>query len=192
MARLKPPTGGIEKGLQTETTGPAGAYMTQQPQPFAIAPTEQRIISETRVERDGDGNITRVVKSRRPNPLNDALVDLDSDSPDDDDGEGGEDEEEAEEAEEEWGGIQGGGEDENQTEVVRELERQANKPVKRQRRLASAREVEWLGKLAERYGGDIKGMARDMRLNPMQQTAGELGKRLKAAFGSDWAEMVTG
>jgi nucleolar protein 16 len=187
IARLKPPTGGVERPLQgasattTYTTKTTAPVRQPKPRPFSIAPTEQRILSETRVERDADGNIVRVIKSRRRNPLDDPLVDLDSENSEDE-------AEEEKEEEEEWGGI--GEEDDGQTEVVRELERQANRPIPKQRRLPSEREVEWLERLVRKHGDNVRAMAKDARLNPMQQSVADIGKRLKKAYGEDWVDKV--
>jgi nucleolar protein 16 len=48
-------------------------------------------------------------------------------------------------------------------------------------RRQSEREVEWLRRLAERHGDDTGAMARDIKLNPMQQTAADIKRRLKKA-----------
>ncbi|KAL9132174.1 MAG: hypothetical protein Q9217_000108, partial [Psora testacea] len=45
-------------------------------------------------------------------------------------------------------------------------------------RKQSQREVEWIEQLVERWGEDVAGMARDRRLNPMQQSEGDLRRRI--------------
>lgn len=116
------------------------------------------------MERDESGKITRVISTerKRSNPLNDALVELDTDS-------------EAEDAAEEWGGFEG----EEQSEIVRQLEGEANRPVEKKPRTASSREVEWLQELVDCYGDDFAAMARDAKLNPRQQTAADIAKRIR-------------
>ena len=127
---------------------------------------EQAVVSEARVERDADGKIIRVLPGKA-NPLNDPLNALDSDS---------EADEEEEKEYEEWGGIRENG---NETEVVKELIAEARNPVEKKPRYPSEREKEWLERLVGKYGDDYERMARDMKLNPMQQTAGDLKKRIQ-------------
>lgn len=123
------------------------------------------IVSEAKVERDADGKIIRVLPGKA-NPLNDPLNSLDSDS----------DMEEDEGEYEEWGGIKENG---NETEVVKELIAEARNPVEKKPRYQSEREKEWLERLVARYGDDYEKMARDRKLNPMQQTSGDLKRRVQ-------------
>ena len=51
--------------------------------------------------------------------------------------------------------------------------------VKKRPRKQSRREEEWVGKLVEKYGDDVGKMARDRRLNPMQQSEGDIGRRIR-------------
>ena len=128
-------------------------------------------MGETRVERDPEtGKILRVIrenddeievagrKRRRANPLNDPLNDL-SDN-----------------------------ENEIQTQVaprtaiVQQLERQADlegvATKAKKPRHQSKREEEWILRLTEKYGDDFVAMARDRKLNPMQQSVGDLRRRI--------------
>jgi nucleolar protein 16 len=50
--------------------------------------------------------------------------------------------------------------------------------AKKRPRQQSKREAEWLAALVQRYGSDIAAMARDRRLNPMQQTEADIGRRV--------------
>ena len=125
-------------------------------------------MGEVRVERDASGRITRVV--RDTNPLRDPLNDLDSDA---------EENAQPEKEYEEWGGIREKGEP--RPEVLCALEREAGRPVEKTVRKQSEREVEWLKRLVARHGDDVQAMTRDIKLNPMQQTSGDIGKRLKKA-----------
>jgi nucleolar protein 16 len=114
------------------------------------------------VERDPEtGKITRVIhdKPRKTNPLNDPL--------NSDDEEGDEEMQDAEEETPEGNNI------------VKELEAQASMVPERKVRKQSEREKEWIARLVERYGSDYKGMARDRRLNPMQQTETDIARRVK-------------
>ncbi|KAG0087113.1 Nucleolar protein 16 [Podila epicladia] len=65
------------------------------------------------------------------------------------------------------------------TDVVRALERQAANVLKVERH-ASDGEVVWAAKLVEKYGDDYEKMFRDRKLNPNQQTVGQLRRRIAA------------
>lgn len=176
VGRLQAPTGGVAPDLKSKA---ATGKFAKPVDPFAINPNGTvDVVSEVRVERDEKGNIVRLVgNSAKPNPLNDPLNDLDSDSEDDgmqDDGET-------------WGGIEDGrekgkkkgGQVDDRTEVFKALEAEANRPREKKIRTTSPREREWLQSLIDRYGDDTKAMARDHKLNPMQQTASDISRRLK-------------
>lgn len=62
--------------------------------------------------------------------------------------------------------------------VVRMLEREAAMPEIRHVRHQSQREREWLQGLLDKHGNNTVAMARDLRLNPMQQTAAAITKKL--------------
>ncbi|KAI0471842.1 ribosome biogenesis protein Nop16 [Xylariaceae sp. FL0804] len=192
VSRLRAPTGGVEPPrLDTKKPAAAAAATTKQKKksadPFAIAAgSGTAVVSEARVERDAEGRIVRVVhahldgttrrkKRPRANPLNDPLTALDSDYSDDDDDDDDpmeQQEEEQEEEEEEEQGRDGGG------GIVRQLEREAARPVERRPRGQSAREAEWLARLVAAHGDDARAMARDRRLNPMQQTEADIARRV--------------
>ncbi|QPG97212.1 hypothetical protein C2857_005965 [Epichloe festucae Fl1] len=171
LARLKAPTGGTEKKLGT-TRG-----ISETDDPFAITSVEKAIVSEAKVERDADGNIVRILSgshAKKPNPLNDPLNVLESD-----DGEG-------DEGEEEWGGVaeKEAAEDENTTEIVKSLIEQSRNPAPKMARYQSEAEREWLERLIKKHGDDTSAMARDLKLNPMQQTARDIAKRIKKMQGA--------
>lgn len=129
------------------------------------------------MERDENGKIVRVLhgeekSKKRENPLNDPLNDLDS-----------EDDEAEDEDMEEWDGI----EEETREEgsgIFPQLEAEANRPTIRKKKTQSSREKEWLQRLVEKYGDDTKAMARDRKLNPMQQTEADIAKRIKKWKGT--------
>jgi nucleolar protein 16 len=123
------------------------------------------------VERDPvTGKITRIISSSASaafNPLNDPLAKFDRDS----------DAESEEEAEaEEWDGFE-----EDKGKLVHQLERMAKVPREKRVRHQSEREMEWLQRLRERHGDDFQAMARDGKLNPMQQTAADVRKKFRKA-----------
>ncbi|KAJ9608281.1 Nucleolar protein 16 [Cladophialophora chaetospira] len=67
--------------------------------------------------------------------------------------------------------------------VVAQLEAQAAEEeaslANKRPRQQSQREAEWLTRLIEKHGDDIKGMVRDRKLNPMQQTEGDISRRVR-------------
>ncbi|KAI1485156.1 ribosome biogenesis protein Nop16 [Biscogniauxia mediterranea] len=189
VSRLRAPTGGVEPVLSSlsspssSLTTPKSSRRPAKPtDPFAIDPGTGAVVREARVERDASGRIVRILdeisssssskKHSRPNPLNDPLVALDSDS--------------SEEEAEEWGGI-----DDNdgtkKNDIVRQLEAEAARPVEKRPRAQSAREVEWLRRLVGRHGADTRAMARDRRLNPMQQTEADIARRIRKWKGEEGA-----
>ncbi|TVY20221.1 Nucleolar protein 16 [Lachnellula arida] len=131
--------------------------------PKTFAPTEAK------VERDPDtGKIIRVIHAAsRPNPLNDPL---NSESEDDsmcDDGE-------------EFEGFDSRrGERTETNPIVQQLEDMAARAPEKTPRKQSEREREWIERLVGKYGEDYKRMARDMKLNPMQQTEADIRKRVE-------------
>jgi nucleolar protein 16 len=131
----------------------------------------KRVYSEARVERDPEtGKILRIIRDgQAKNPLNDPLARFDEDS----EAEGGEDADE-------WQGIDEEAESQRPA-VIRQLEREANAPREKTVRHQSGRETEWLQKLVAAHGDDTAAMARDLRLNPMQQTGSDIRRRLKKA-----------
>ncbi|KAI5461464.1 ribosome biogenesis protein Nop16 [Mariannaea sp. PMI_226] len=167
LARLKAPTGGTEKRLAS-----AGLTTTRTSanDPFAIASIENAVVSEARVERDADGKIIRIIGQPRANPLNDPLNDLDADEDE-------EDEEKGNAGKDEWAGI----DDTETTDVVKSLIEQSLMPEIKKPRHQSDREKEWLERLIAKHGDNTLAMAKDKKLNPMQQTAADIAKRIRKA-----------
>ncbi|KAI1180876.1 ribosome biogenesis protein Nop16 [Nemania sp. FL0916] len=170
VSRLRAPTGGVEPGTRPGTTTTASKRKVGG-DPFAIPGAQSSAAAgEVRVERDETGKITRVIdpssqnKKKRANPLNDPLVDIETDS----------DASSSAADAEEWGGFEG-----EENEIVRQLEDEANRPVEKKPRTASSRETEWLQSLVDRHGDDFSAMARDGKLNPYQQTAADIKRRVR-------------
>lgn len=68
--------------------------------------------------------------------------------------------------------------EEAQNPVIRELEEAAMNGARKAPRGQSQREQEWVERLVNKYGEDYAKMARDRKLNPMQQTAADIKKRV--------------
>lgn len=121
--------------------------------------------NEARVERDPEtGKILRVIHAKKEtaNPLNDPM------NTDD---------------EEEFAGFEDAPSSHG---IVRELEEQAKMEAEKKPRKQSQREQEWISRLVQAYGDNYVKMSRDRKLNPMQQTAADIGRRVsiwKAAGG---------
>ncbi|KAL1798139.1 hypothetical protein ACET3X_002176 [Alternaria dauci] len=188
-ARLNHATGGTEKtiallGLNDEKSSRADTSASSTANALNIVskakkpeniPTE-----EIEVERDPEtGAILRVTgvlaSEKKDNPLNDPLNDLE-----DEDG-----------GAEEWNGFAMVPErpEEAQNPVIKELEEAALNGAKKAPRGQSQREREWVERLVARYGEDYERMARDRKLNPMQQTAADIRKRVlkwQKAQGKPW------
>jgi nucleolar protein 16 len=162
-SRLNSATGGIEKlRASTESkSSTASKLAINNAFPKTIAPTEAK------VERDPEtGKILRVIHPhKRANPLNDPL---NSDSEDGDVADDGE----------EFEGFDGEGETKEKNEIVKQLEEQALMGAEKVPRKQSEREREWIERLVAKHGDNYERMARDMRLNPMQQTAADIGRRV--------------
>ena len=72
-------------------------------------------------------------------------------------------------------------------EIIRKLEEQAASGAEKKDRLQSEREREWIERLIGKHGEDLGKMARDRRLNPMQQTEADIKRRIgkwKASGGA--------
>jgi nucleolar protein 16 len=172
VARLQASTGGVEARHEASKDGNVKSSKAPTTTAFGVRIHEKPGLREARVERDESGRIIRVL--RDPNPLNDLLNDFDTE--DDDDGIAA-DPNSADGPQDEWGGLEGGGEDDPR--VVRELERQAAQPVEKKQRHQSEREIEWLQQLIDKHGDNTAAMARDGRLNRMQQTEADIAKRIR-------------
>ncbi|KAI8943262.1 Nucleolar protein 16 [Plenodomus lindquistii] len=173
-ARLNHATGGTEKtiallGLNDPKSSRADASASSTANALNIVSKAPAAVAteEIEVERDPEtGAILRVVeKETRANPLNDPLNELE-----DDDGEV-----------EEWNGfsmVPEHEEEESVNPVIRQLEEAARNGARKAPRGQSQREMEWCEALVSKYGEDYARMARDRKLNPMQQTENDIKKRV--------------
>ena len=134
--------------------------------PLAVKPHSSRasVPSEVRVEHDPDtGAILRIAdpdwkKARNPldDPLNDVL-----------------------DAEPETNAPR---RTEQADQIVRRLEEQASVGIKKKARHQSRREVEWMETIAAKYGvecEDYDRIARDVKINPNQRSAGDIRRRMR-------------
>ena len=118
--------------------------------PTSIAPIEARI------ERDpSTGAILRVFHphSTIPNPLDDPLDEV----------------------------LQGYDDDDPLVlkGIIPALEEQASMEIKKRPRQQSKREKDWISDLVKKYGEDFSHMTKDRKLNPYQQSEGDLRRRVR-------------
>ena len=120
-------------------------------------------VGRVKVMRDAEGRITGIVgdegeeeERRRRNPLGDLLTEL----------------EDKEEERSQMVVGRGAG-------IVPELEEASRLEKKPKKRKQSQREAEWIQRLVERWGDDFEAMVRDRKLNTMQQSEGDLRRRVK-------------
>jgi len=155
---LHNPTGGVEKNAHTLTEGkaPSTKLAINPKLPTQIQP------GEARIERDPETGEVRVIEAKapKPNPLNDLLLDMDVDD-------------------EEFEGFGDESRTSHKTDVVRQLEQMAANEAPAKPRKQSEREQEWLQRLVEKHGDDYEAMFRDTKLNIMQQSVGDIKKRVK-------------
>lgn len=161
-ARLNAATGGVEKG-QT------GLTPTTTQQHLAVTHHRPQLLEpgEARVERDAvTGKILRVIHAADgpPNPLRDPL------GPDSEALAMGTHGERAE-------GCASVVQSANP--VLRLLEEQAGRGAAKPKRKQSVREQEWITQLVAKYQDDYSKMARDRKLNPLQQTSADIRRRVQ-------------
>lgn len=170
MHRLNAPTGGSEKRKNENGVEDVGSSLHIK---GSVDAQKDSAVGEAKVERDPEtGKIVRVVrkdegevevagrKVRPSNPLDDPLNDLSEDEDMDSQPQ-----------------VQGKKPPSN---IVQQLEMQADAEgqIPKKPRHQSKREDEWITRLVDRHGDNYAAMARDMKLNPMQQTAGDLRRRI--------------
>lgn len=62
---------------------------------------------------------------------------------------------------------------------MRQLEEQASRPAPKYKRKQPDGEVQFVEELVRKYGDDYGKMARDIKINYMQRSEGDLKKRIK-------------
>lgn len=169
-ARLNHATGGTEKtikllGLNDAKSSRADAAPGSTADVLNIVSQSQKPskmeIDEVQVERDPEtGKILRVIggpDEKNDNPLNDPLNELDDD---------------------EWNGFAMVPPTPSDNPVIRQLEEAARNGVRKEPRTQSEREQEWIQRLVAKYDHDYSRMVRDRKLNPMQQSEGDIKRRI--------------
>lgn len=184
-ARLNKQTGGVEKDLSK--LGAAGEGENEQTSRHdslkinSSAGLDSFGLGEAKVEKDPKtGRIIRVIPNneivQKPNPLQDPLNDLDSDSD-----------------EEVFDGFALDNQHGNveppknstrhvpisSTSIVRQLEESASLPAAKYKRRQTENEQAFVQSLVRKHGLDYGKMARDMKLNYMQRSEGDLKRRVK-------------
>jgi nucleolar protein 16 len=173
-ARLNHATGGTEKtiallGLNDGKSSRADTAANSTANALNIVSKAPETIEteEIEVERDPEtGAILRITGQRetKDNPLNDPLNDIENSDD-----------------EAEWNGfsmVPEPREGESENPVIRQLEEAARNGAHKAPRGQSQREKEWAERLVTQYGEDYGRMARDRKLNPMQQTETDIRKRV--------------
>lgn len=178
-AKLNKHTGGVERkaGDVDQLQAKDGLVITGK------KPQEKVELGEARIRRDPEtGAILEVLdgqEKKRPNPLGDALNDLDSDEDEHDD-------DQAEQAgwarlANQHGNIEPDqylGKDDGATDVVKELEARASRPAAKYRRKMTENERAFVKELVAKYGDDYAKMSRDIKINYMQRSEGDIKKRV--------------
>ena len=165
--KLNKSTGGKER-ISTSETAPRDDPLAINPAEAAQKPAAGEVV----IERDPEtGAIIRVVDVKKDNPLNDPLNDID-----DEDMQGIDYNALASNA----GKVGRGSKTQHvETDVTRQLEEYARSGERRAPRTQSEREEEWIAKLVQKHGEDYKAMFWDKTLNSMQQSEGDLKRRVK-------------
>ncbi|KAF2765421.1 hypothetical protein EJ03DRAFT_208652 [Teratosphaeria nubilosa] len=174
-AKLNKHTGGIErKAEDVRRAREEAAEGKGKDDPLAIASSSLRRpqsfqVQEAKIERDPvTGKILRVIDegAKKANPLNDPLADLDSEDSD----------EEIDQHPDTFAASRSGS---GKTDVVRKLELEANQPVKKYKFKQTEGERAFVEELVRKYGDDYAAMARDIKVNYMQRSEGDLKRRVK-------------
>ena len=171
--KLNKHTGGIEKkadDVLREREALERGEGARKNDPLAIASLRKPghiDVTEAKIERDPKtGQILRVLDQMqtRANPLNDPLAELDSEDEEDFD----------QHASSAY--VSGHG---AQTDVVKKLEEEASKPVAKRKVRQSEGERAFIEELVRKHGDDYASMARDLKVNYMQRSEGDLKRRIK-------------
>jgi len=174
-AKLNRAAGGVAKDPTTLEPVSSSHFIIKPSQRH----TQAAAISEAKVERDPTTGAILVVhedeqaKLKKSRYLNDPLADLDSDSDDEDGARVRVSEHNmVTPSSRSLTGASGA------SSVVAQLEAAAMMEKPKKIRTQSEREVEWIEALVAKHGFDYGKMFRDTKLNPMQQSEGDLKRRI--------------
>ncbi len=159
-SKLNAASGGTEKKANKDTDS-----TTQKRDSLAIGQLQAANLAaqEIQVEKDPEtGRIIRVIRpgntEENDNPLNDPLNDVMDVEPET-------------------------STSKSANDIVAQLEAQAAEEeeslANKRPRQQSQREEEWITRLIQQHNNDIKAMVRDRKLNPMQQTEGDISRRVR-------------
>lgn len=143
---------------------------------------ERLEVKEARIERDEEtGRIVRVIDARegRANPLNDPLNDIDSDSNLSSDEAFNQHNIHIPIPHTHTHQPSNSTSTQPKTSTVLALEQHSLRPEKKYKRKQSEGERAFIEELVEKYGDDYEKMARDVKINYMQRSAGDLKRRVK-------------
>lgn len=178
-AKLNKTTGGIERKVSDVLREAEEGERHQDNLQISTSSKRKETldVTEAKIERDPKtGKILRVVDDANTanlNPLNDPLNELDSES-----------EDELLNPKNQHGNTdavaaRGTSNDDRKTETVRKLEEEARKPAAKYERRQPEGEVLFVEELVRTYGDDYGKMARDMKINYMQRSEGDIKRRVK-------------
>ncbi|KAI9664875.1 MAG: Nucleolar protein 16 [Bathelium mastoideum] len=161
-AKLNQVSGGSEKHKSSRTSGldhtRDTTFNIKSRQPTELVP------SEARVERDPKtGKILRITdqgQSQKLNPLNDPLNEVEDRESED------------------VSGLDAGSAGVD-TRLVQQLKHRASLGERKNKRKQSAREAAWVEALVNKHGDDYDKMVWDKQLNPMQQSMGDIKRRVQ-------------
>ena len=154
-------TGGREKKI-SDIPDRKNLLPQRRSDPLVIVQASVSLVSrDLRVKRDPEtGAIVRIIDpawKTKDNPLNDPLEDIPHNEND----------------------TRESTETESADGIVKALVQQASVETGKKQRHPSRREEEWLEALEEKYGEDYELMAKDRKLNPYQQSVGNIRRRMK-------------
>ncbi|KAI5369375.1 Putative ribosome biogenesis protein Nop16 [Septoria linicola] len=139
---------------------------------------QQLNLAEAKIERDPEtGAILRIIEQPdlpRSNPLNDPLAEFDSD-----DASSHQDDQVFSLQNQHANTGTPASSTSAKTDTVRALEAQASRPAAKYKRRQPEGEVAFIEELVKKHGDDYGKMARDMKVNYMQRSEGDLKKRIK-------------
>jgi nucleolar protein 16 len=187
-SKLNKHTGGYERKADSDEQLEAGheGRTRAREDALSIEGAKQKAalnaLGEAKIIRDPEtGAILEIIETKAPNknPLNDPLNELDSSDDEQNTKLPGWATRGNQHGNIEDGEFEGFGDDDGKTDVVRQLEARASMPAKKYKRKQTENEVAFIEELVKKYGDNTGKMARDIKINYMQRSEGDLKKRIK-------------